>query len=82
MSEMGWGRGSNDQRCDQCSRRQAFPFVFFGGDGACLATALEDSELTCNAMARTASWVRGNLDLDLHVGMASIKEAHDAGYDV
>ena len=58
-----------------------FPFLFFGGDGARLAIAPEGSELTCNAMARTASWVRGNLDLDLCVGMASIKEARDAGYD-
>ena len=58
-----------------------FPFVF-AGDGARFAVPPEDVGLACEAMARTANWTKNNLELDLRVGMASVREIRDAGLDV
>ena len=58
-----------------------FPFVF-GGDGVHFAIAPEDIDTARDAMTKTASWVRRDLDLELRVGMTSISELRAAGHDL
>ena len=60
---------------------KAFPFVF-AGDGARLAVPPDDAEIARDAMAKTARWARSNLDLELRVGMTSVRDVRDAGHDV
>jgi hypothetical protein len=54
----------------------------FGGDGARFLVAAEDGDRARDAMARTASWARTHLALDLRVGMAPIGAVRAAGHDV
>ncbi len=60
---------------------KAFPFAF-GGDGARFAVQPDDVDLARTAMAKTANWAERSLNLDLRVGMASVRDVRDAGYDV
>ncbi len=58
-----------------------YPFVF-GGDGARFAIPPGDAPTARDAMAKTSSWVRRDLELDLRVAMIPIAEIRRAGYDV
>ncbi len=58
-----------------------YPFVF-GGDGARFAIHPDDAAIAREAMARTASWVRRDLDLDLRVALIPIADIRQAGHDV
>ena len=60
---------------------KAFPFVF-AGDGARLVVPPDDAEIARDAMAKTARWARSSLDLDLRVGMTSVRNVREAGHDV
>jgi hypothetical protein len=58
-----------------------FPFVF-GGDGTSFAVAPEQKAAAADALARTATWVGNELDLDLRVAMVPVSAARAAGHDV
>ncbi len=60
---------------------RAFPFTF-AGDGARFAVPPEDVDVAREAMAKTASWAKTRLDLDLRVGLAPVRDVRNAGYDV
>ncbi|MDH3661833.1 MAG: DUF3095 domain-containing protein [Alphaproteobacteria bacterium] len=60
---------------------KAFPFIF-AGDGARLAVPPDDAEIARDAMAKTARWARSSLDLELRVGMTSVRDVREAGHDV
>src|SRR5450759_1842542 len=48
-----------------------FPFVF-GGDGASFAVAAEAAATARQALAKTATWVKEDLDLTLRIGMVPV----------
>src|SRR5437870_12961033 len=48
-----------------------FPFVF-GGDGASFAVAPDDLDRAREALAATAAWVRGDLDLKTRVALVPV----------
>lgn len=58
-----------------------FPFAF-GGDGASFAVAPDDLERARDALARTATWVREDLDLAMRVAMVSVAGIRAHGLDV
>ena len=58
-----------------------FPFVF-GGDGASFAVAPADYELTREALAATAIWVREDLDLLMRVALVPLAAIRAQGLDV
>ncbi len=59
----------------------SFPFVF-GGDGAVLAVPPEAAESARRAMAATAAFVSGELQLTLRVGMLAVGGIRAAGHDM
>lgn len=58
-----------------------FPFAF-GGDGASFAVAPDDLERARDALARTATWAREDLDLAMRVAMISVAGIRAQGLDV
>ncbi len=58
-----------------------FPFVF-GGDGTSFAVSGDDKAVAEDALARTATWVAGELDLDLRIAMVPVEAVRAAGHDV
>jgi hypothetical protein len=58
-----------------------FPFVF-GGDGASLAVAPRDRDLAEAALAATAAWSGGELDLTMRVALVPIAQIRARGFDV
>lgn len=54
----------------------------FGGDGAAFAVRPDQAEAAAVALARAATWVRRDLDLDLRVGMTTVAEIRAAGSDL
>jgi len=58
-----------------------FPFVF-GGDGASFAVPAADAEFARQALAATATWVKGELDLELRVSLMPVAAVRAAGADV
>lgn len=58
-----------------------FPFVF-GGDGASFAVPPDDAETARQALAATAAWVSGELDLSLRVGLIPVAAIRRQGLDV
>jgi hypothetical protein len=57
-----------------------FPFVF-GGDGASFAVAPGDVELAREALAATAAWADGELDLTLRVALIPVAAIRAEGLD-
>jgi Protein of unknown function (DUF3095) len=58
-----------------------FPFVF-GGDGASFVASGADIGQAREAVARTARWVREDLDLDMRVAQVPVSAIRAAGHDV
>lgn len=58
-----------------------FPFVF-GGDGTSFAVAGEQKAAAAEALARVATWVRQELDLELRVAIVPVRAIRAAGHDV
>src|SRR6266404_5624520 len=58
-----------------------FPFVF-GGDGASFAVSPDDLDRAREALAATASWVRGDLDLVMRVALVPVSAVRAQGFDV
>jgi len=58
-----------------------FPFVF-GGDGTSFAVAGDDRTTAEDALARTATWVGSELDLDLRIAMVPVEAVRTGGLDV
>ena len=58
-----------------------FPFVF-GGDGTSFAVAGEQKAVAEDALARMATWVGEELDLELRVAIVPVHAARTAGHDV
>ena len=54
----------------------------FGGDGAGFAVAPDQSHIAGEALARTASWVERDLELELRVGRTRVSDIRTAGHDV
>jgi hypothetical protein len=61
--------------------RRPFPYAF-GGDGALLAVAAEDSAAIEAALAGTADWARRELQLDLRAALVPVADIRAAGHDV
>jgi len=57
------------------------PYVF-GGDGASFAVPPADLERTGDALAATAAWVEGELDLAMRVALVPVAAVRAAGLDV
>ncbi|MEM6664967.1 MAG: DUF3095 family protein [Pseudomonadota bacterium] len=57
------------------------PFVF-GGDGSAILCAPEDGPVMREALARTAAWVRDELDLQLRVAAIPVSACRTAGHTV
>jgi hypothetical protein len=58
-----------------------FPFVF-GGDGASFAVPPRDTGLAREALAATAAWAHGELDLTLRVALIPIADIRHQSLDV
>jgi len=58
-----------------------FPFVF-GGDGASFAIAPDDLDRARDALAATAAWVSGDLDLVMRVALVPVAAIRAKGLDV
>ena len=58
-----------------------FPFVFGGDGSSCVITAAE-AERVRDAMARTARWVREDLDLEMRVALVPVSAIRANGHDV
>ena len=58
-----------------------FPFVF-GGDGASFAVPASAADLAHQALARTSTWVKEELNLSLRVGMVPVAVVRTNGADV
>jgi Protein of unknown function (DUF3095) len=58
-----------------------FPFVF-GGDGASFAVAPRDRDLALAALAATAAWSGGELDLTMRVALVPVAHIRAQGRDV
>ena len=58
-----------------------FPFVF-GGDGASFAVAPSDLADAREALARTATWVKEDLDLVMRVALIPVSAIRAQGFDV
>jgi hypothetical protein len=58
-----------------------FPFVF-GGDGASFAVSPDDLDRARDALAATASWVKGDLDLGMRVALVPVAAVRGQGLDV
>jgi hypothetical protein len=58
-----------------------FPFVF-GGDGASFAVAPRDLDAARDALAATAAWVNGELDLTMRVALIPVAHIRAQGLDV
>jgi Protein of unknown function (DUF3095) len=54
----------------------------FGGDGASFAVPPADLPLAREAMAATAAWVRGDLDLIMRVALVPVAEIRKQGLDI
>jgi hypothetical protein len=58
-----------------------FPFVF-GGDGASFAVPPQDLARAREALAATAAWVKGDLDLEMRVALVPLSSVRAQGLDV
>ena len=58
-----------------------FPFVF-GGDGASFAISPDDLDRARDALAATAAWVSGDLDLVMRVALVPVAAIRAQGLDV
>ncbi|MCY6379440.1 DUF3095 domain-containing protein [Hoeflea prorocentri] len=58
------------------------PLFAFGGDGAQFVVRPEQAQAASSALAQVSHWVKGQLELDLRVGMTSIAAIRAAGFDV
>ncbi|MBP1860383.1 hypothetical protein J2Z75_003904 [Rhizobium herbae] len=58
-----------------------FPFVF-RGDGAAFALHPERREIAASVLQQTASYTRNELQLDLRIGLVSVKDIRSGGSDV
>jgi hypothetical protein len=58
-----------------------FPFVF-GGDGASFAVSDADVARAREALAATATWVKGDLNLEMRVALIPISDIRARGLDV
>src|SRR5947209_16257976 len=58
-----------------------FPFVF-GGDGASFAISPDDLDRARDALAATAAWVSGDLDLVMRVALVPVSAIRAQGLDV
>ena len=58
-----------------------FPFVF-GGDGASFAISPDDLDRARDALAATAAWVSGDLDLLMRVALVPVAAIRAQGLDV
>jgi hypothetical protein len=60
---------------------QDLPYIF-GGDGAAIICSPADREVVADAMAKTAAWVRDDLDLELRAALVPVSVVRAQGYDV
>lgn len=58
------------------------PLFAFGGDGAHFVVRPDQADAASDALLRVSRWVGEQLDLKLRVGMVSIRQVRDAGFDV
>jgi hypothetical protein len=59
----------------------ALELFAFGGDGARFAVSAADAPTAADALSRIAKWAQRDLNLDLRVGMTSVADAREAGFD-
>lgn len=60
---------------------QKIPYIF-AGDGSAIAYSPEDHEIITQTLARTRTWVREMLDLQLRAAVVPVGEIRKAGADV
>ena len=60
---------------------QELPYIF-GGDGAAIVCAPEDSDVVAETMARTVTWVGENLDLVLRAALVPVSAIRAEGHDI
>lgn len=58
-----------------------FPYIF-GGDGASFAVPPQWQDIASEALARVRSWAIAEFGVNLRVGMVSMTEVRQAGFDV
>ena len=58
------------------------PLFAFGGDGAHFVVRPDQADVAALSLQKVAHWVKQQLDLDLRVGMVSIRQVREAGFDV
>jgi hypothetical protein len=60
---------------------QTLPYIF-GGDGAAIICSPADRDLVTETMARTVTWVKEDLGLDLRAALVPVSAVRTEGYDV
>jgi len=60
---------------------QDLPFIF-GGDGAAVICSPADRAVVADTLAKTAAWVRDDLELELRAALVPVAVVRAAGHDV
>ena len=60
---------------------QTLPYIF-GGDGAAIICSPADRDVVADTMARTVTWVKDDLGLDLRAALVPVSAVRAEGFDV
>jgi Protein of unknown function (DUF3095) len=60
---------------------QTLPYIF-GGDGAAIICSPADRDIVADTMARTVTWVKDDLGLDLRAALVPVSAVRAEGFDV